>query len=129
MRAAGQWGAPTVSLAAVCAILSGILATTVESVGDYHACAKLCDAPPPPLHAVNRGQRDQARSFPQSALCCNHDDAEDDVCCWLRVSGIFVEGIGSLIDGLMGTGNGTTSTSINVGIVGITKVRQPTSLQ
>ena len=52
----GQWGAPTVSLAAVCAILSGIIATTIESVGDYHACAKLCDAPPPPLHAVNRGK-------------------------------------------------------------------------
>jgi len=46
---------PTVSVAAVCALLSGILATTVESVGDYHACAKLAGVPPPPLHAVNRG--------------------------------------------------------------------------
>ena len=46
---------PTVSLSAVCAILSGIIATTVESVGDYHACAKLAGSPPPPLHAVNRG--------------------------------------------------------------------------
>lgn len=36
--------------------------------------------------------------------------------------GILVEGIGSLIDGLLGTGNGTTSTSVNVGVVGITKV-------
>ena len=52
----GQWGLPTVSLSAVCAILSGVLATTVESVGDYHACAKLAGAPPPPLHAVNRGK-------------------------------------------------------------------------
>jgi len=51
----GQWGMPTVSIAAVCALLSGILATTVESVGDYHACAKLAGTPPPPLHAVNRG--------------------------------------------------------------------------
>ena len=47
---------PTVSIAAVCALLSGIMATIVESVGDYHACAKLAGAPPPPLHAVNRGQ-------------------------------------------------------------------------
>ena len=47
---------PTISIAAVCAILSGVLATTVESVGDYHACAKLAGAPPPPLHAVNRGR-------------------------------------------------------------------------
>jgi len=51
----GQWGKPTVSIAAVFALLSGILATTVESVGDYHACAKLAGVPPPPLHAVNRG--------------------------------------------------------------------------
>jgi len=36
--------------------------------------------------------------------------------------GILVEGIGSLLDGIMGTGNGTTSTSINVGVVGLTKV-------
>jgi solute carrier family 23 (nucleobase transporter), member 1 len=46
---------PTVSLSAVCAVLSGIIATTVESVGDYYACAKVAGAPPPPLHAVNRG--------------------------------------------------------------------------
>ena len=37
-------------------------------------------------------------------------------------AGILVEGLGSLLDGLMGTGNGTTSTSINVGVVGLTKV-------
>jgi len=37
-------------------------------------------------------------------------------------AGILVEGIGSLLDGIMGTGNGTTSTSINVGVVGLTKV-------
>lgn len=52
----GQWGIPTVSVAAICALLSGILATVVESVGDYHACAKLAGAPAPPMHAVNRGQ-------------------------------------------------------------------------
>ena len=50
-----QWGMPTASISAICAILSGVLATTIESVGDYHACAKLSGVPPPPLHAVNRG--------------------------------------------------------------------------
>jgi xanthine/uracil permease len=40
----------------------------------------------------------------------------------LILLGILIEGIGSLVDGLLGTGNGTTSTSINVGVVGITKV-------
>ena len=53
----GQWGMPTVSVSAVCALTSGIIATMIESIGDYHACAKLAGAPPPPLHAVNRGKR------------------------------------------------------------------------
>ena len=53
----GQWGMPTVSVSAVFALASGIIATMIESIGDYHACAKLAGAPPPPLHAVNRGKR------------------------------------------------------------------------
>ena len=52
----GQWGWPTVSVSAVFALASGIIATTIESIGDYHACAKVAGAPPPPLHAVNRGR-------------------------------------------------------------------------
>jgi len=85
-----QWGMPMVSVACMCGLMAGLIATTVESVGDYIACANLSGAPPPPVHAVNRG--------------------------------IFVEGLGSFLDGLFGTGNGTTSTSINVGVIGITKV-------
>jgi hypothetical protein len=50
-----QWGLPTVSLAGVVAILAGVIATTIESIGDYHACARLSAVPPPPLHAINRG--------------------------------------------------------------------------
>jgi len=42
--------------------------------------------------------------------------------CLFFDAGILIEGIGSLLDGVMGTGNGTTSTSINVGVVGLTKV-------
>ncbi|RWS20326.1 solute carrier family 23 member 1-like protein, partial [Leptotrombidium deliense] len=34
---------------------SGVLCSAIESVGDYYACARLCEAPPPPKHAVNRG--------------------------------------------------------------------------
>ncbi|CAD5114783.1 DgyrCDS3826 [Dimorphilus gyrociliatus] len=85
-----QWGAPKVKLPAVLGLMAGILATTVESVGDYYACARLAGAPPPPPSAVNRG--------------------------------ILIEGIGSFFDGILGTGNGTTSTSINVGVVGLTRV-------
>ena len=51
----GQWGMPTVSVAAVFGILAGALASIVESVGDYYACARLSGAPPPPTHAINRG--------------------------------------------------------------------------
>lgn len=62
----------------------------IESVGDYHACARLSGAPPPPKHAINRG--------------------------------IGIEGLGCLLAGAWGTGNGTTSYSENVGALGITKV-------
>lgn len=62
----------------------------VESVGDYHACARLVGAPPPPKHAINRG--------------------------------IGIEGLGCLLAGAWGTGNGTTSYSENVGALGITRV-------
>ena len=37
----GQWGWPTVSLAAVFGIFAGVLASSVESIGDYYACARL----------------------------------------------------------------------------------------
>ncbi|CAN7996418.1 unnamed protein product [Ixodes hexagonus] len=50
-----QWGMPTVSVGAVVGLLAGVLVSVVESVGDYHACARLSGAPPPPVHAVNRG--------------------------------------------------------------------------
>uniref|UniRef100_A0A8C7XJI2 Solute carrier family 23 member 2 n=1 Tax=Oryzias sinensis TaxID=183150 RepID=A0A8C7XJI2_9TELE len=86
----GQWGVPTVNLAAVFGMLAGILCSMAESVGDYHACARLSGAPPPPNHAINRG--------------------------------IGVEGVGSLLAGAFGTGNGTTSFSENVAALGITKV-------
>ncbi|XP_048585368.1 solute carrier family 23 member 1-like [Nematostella vectensis] len=86
----GQWGTPTVSAAGVFGMLAGVLASIIESIGDYYACSRLCGAPPPPKHAVNRG--------------------------------IGMEGIGCLITGLWGSGNGTTSYSTNIGALGMTKV-------
>uniref|UniRef100_A0A8C9X6R3 Solute carrier family 23 member 1-like n=1 Tax=Sander lucioperca TaxID=283035 RepID=A0A8C9X6R3_SANLU len=86
----GQWGMPTVSLAGVFGMMAGIICSMAESVGDYHACARLSGAPPPPKHAISRG--------------------------------IGVEGLGSLLAGAFGTGNGTTSFSENVAALGITKV-------
>ena len=71
-------------------MFAGVLASAIESVGDYYACARLSGAPPPPIHAVNRG--------------------------------IGIEGIGCIIAGMWGTGNGTTSYSENIGAIGVTKV-------
>ncbi|XP_069811824.1 solute carrier family 23 member 1-like [Dendropsophus ebraccatus] len=86
----GQWGRPTVSLSSVLGMMSGILSSTVESIGDYYTCARLSGAPNPPTHALNRG--------------------------------IGIEGIGCILAGIWGTGNGTTSFSQNIAALGITKV-------
>uniref|UniRef100_A0A665T9V4 Solute carrier family 23 member 1 n=1 Tax=Echeneis naucrates TaxID=173247 RepID=A0A665T9V4_ECHNA len=85
-----QWGLPVVTAAGVLGMLSATMAGIVESIGDYYACARLSGAPPPPVHAINRG--------------------------------IFVEGVCCIIAGLLGTGNGSTSSSPNIGVLGITKV-------
>ncbi|XP_048474633.1 solute carrier family 23 member 2-like [Rhincodon typus] len=85
-----QWGLPTVSAAGVIGMLSAVVASIIESIGDYYACARLSCAPPPPVHAINRG--------------------------------IMVEGLSCVLDGLFGTGNGSTSSSPNIGVLGITKV-------
>ncbi|KAG9490434.1 hypothetical protein GDO78_006005 [Eleutherodactylus coqui] len=86
----GQWGRPTISLSSVLGMTSGILSSTIESIGDYYTCAKLSGAPNPPTHALNRG--------------------------------IGMEGIGCILAGIWGTGNGTTSYSQNIAALGITKV-------
>ena len=52
----GQWGLPTMSVASVFGMLAGVLASSVESVGDYYACARIAGVPPPPMHAINRGK-------------------------------------------------------------------------
>ncbi|XP_063784322.1 solute carrier family 23 member 1 isoform X4 [Pseudophryne corroboree] len=85
-----QWGLPTVTVAGVLGMFSATLAGIIESMGDYYACARLSGAPPPPIHAINRG--------------------------------ICIEGICCVIAGLLGTGNGSTSSSPNIGVLGITKV-------
>lgn len=51
-----QWGFPTFSAAGVFGMLSGVIAGMMESLGDYYACARLSGAPPPPIHAINRGK-------------------------------------------------------------------------
>lgn len=86
----GQWGIPTVSASGVLGMLAGVLACTVESISYYPTVAKMCGAPPPPVHAINRG--------------------------------IAVEGLGTMLAGLWGSGNGTNTFGENVGAIGVTKV-------
>ena len=50
-----QWGMPIFTVEGFLGMLAGVLAGTMESIGDYYACARLSGAPPPPEHAVNRG--------------------------------------------------------------------------
>lgn len=85
-----QWGIPQFGLAAFVGMFAGYLASMVESIGDYYACARMSGAPVPNKKTVNRG--------------------------------ILFEGIGCLIAGIMGTGNGTTSYSENIGAIGLTRV-------
>ena len=84
------WGWPQFGMPAFVGMLAGYMASIVESIGDYYACARLAGAPPPDKKLVNRG--------------------------------ITFEGIGCLIAGVWGTGNGTTSYSENVGAIGLTRV-------
>ncbi|KAJ8039472.1 Solute carrier family 23 member 1 [Holothuria leucospilota] len=51
----GQFGIPRVSFAAFLGMVTAVLASMIESVGDYYACALISELPPPPTHAVNRG--------------------------------------------------------------------------
>ncbi|EFN83884.1 Solute carrier family 23 member 1 [Harpegnathos saltator] len=86
----GQWGLPTVTLSGVLGMLAGVLACTVESISYYPTTARMCGAPPPPVHAINRG--------------------------------IGIEGLGTMLAGLWGSGNGTNTFGENVGTIGVTKV-------
>lgn len=51
----GQWGLPRATVAGVIGLLAGVIATIIESVGNYYTCARLSGARLPPTHAVNRG--------------------------------------------------------------------------
>ncbi|XP_014203487.1 solute carrier family 23 member 2 [Copidosoma floridanum] len=86
----GQWGTPTVTLPGVLGMLAGVLACTVESISYYPTTSRMCGAPPPPVHAINRG--------------------------------IGMEGLGTILAGLWGSGNGTNTFGENVGTIGVTKV-------
>lgn len=86
----GQWGAPRFKTYAVVPMLGGMLASMIESIGDYYGCANLSGAPPPTPGIISRG--------------------------------LGGEGLGVLLAGLVGTANGTTSYSENIGALAVTGV-------
>ncbi len=50
-----QWGLPQFGMVATVGMLAGFLASIVESVGDYYACARMSGAPVPTKATINRG--------------------------------------------------------------------------
>ena len=50
-----QWGFPQFGVAAIVGIFAGYIASIVESIGDYYACARLSGAPMPGKETINRG--------------------------------------------------------------------------
>ena len=51
----GQWGLPQFVASAIIGMISGALASIIESIGGYFAAARMVAAPPVPSDGVNRG--------------------------------------------------------------------------
>lgn len=51
----GQFGPPSFALSAFISFMVATLTSIIDSIGDYYACARVCNLPPPPDHAMNRG--------------------------------------------------------------------------
>ncbi|WP_299265713.1 uracil-xanthine permease family protein [Halorientalis sp.] len=85
-----QWGMPTFSASAIAGMIAGMLASAIESFGDYHSVARMAGEGAPNKRRVNHG--------------------------------LGMEGLGNAFAGVMGTGNGSTSYTENVGAIGITGV-------
>ncbi|WP_254537789.1 uracil-xanthine permease family protein [Halomarina litorea] len=85
-----QWGLPAFEASFVVGMFAGMLASVIESFGDYHSVARMAGKGAPSPRRIDHG--------------------------------IGMEGLGSLFAGIMGTGNGCTSYTENVGAIGITGV-------
>ncbi|WP_436901595.1 uracil-xanthine permease family protein [Halovenus halobia] len=85
-----QWGTPQFTSSFVIGIFAGVLASMVESFGDYYAVARISEEKAPNSQRINHG--------------------------------LAMEGVGNVFAGIMGTGNGSTSYSENIGAIGITGV-------
>ncbi|XP_069101719.1 solute carrier family 23 member 2-like isoform X2 [Argopecten irradians] len=69
----GQFGAPSFSGRAFIGFLIATLISILDSIGDYYACARTCQVPTPPTHAVNRGIAVEGFcSFLAGTVGCGH---------------------------------------------------------
>lgn len=50
-----QFGPPGFDVSIFVGFFIATIISVLDSIGDYYACAKTCNVPPPPSHAVNRG--------------------------------------------------------------------------
>jgi xanthine/uracil permease len=85
-----QWGVPKFRLSFVIGMMAGMIASAIESFGDYHSVARMAGKGAPSSKRIDHG--------------------------------IGMEGIGNAFAGVVGTGNGLTSYTENVGAIGITGV-------
>lgn len=85
-----QWGMPHFTLSFIIGMTAGMLASAIESFGDYHSVARMAGRGAPSARRIDHG--------------------------------IGMEGIGNMLAGVMGTGNGSTSYTENIGAIGITGV-------
>ena len=85
-----QWGTPLFSGSFAAGMIAGMLASAIESFGDYHSVARMAGEGAPNKQRINHG--------------------------------LGMEGLGNVFAGIMGTGNGSTSYTENVGAIGITGV-------
>lgn len=85
-----QWGTPTYETSFIIGMFAGMLASVIESFGDYHSVARMAGRGAPSPQRINHG--------------------------------IGMEGLGNTFAGIMGTGNGSTSYTENIGAIGITGV-------
>ena len=85
-----QWGMPLFTGSFIAGMFAGMLASAIESFGDYHSVARMAGEGAPNKRRVNHG--------------------------------LGMEGIGNIFAGIMGTGNGSTSYTENIGAIGITGV-------
>ncbi|WP_049947964.1 uracil-xanthine permease family protein [Candidatus Halobonum tyrrellensis] len=85
-----QWGMPLFTGSFIVGMIAGMLASAIESFGDYHSVARMAGEGAPNERRINHG--------------------------------LGMEGLGNVFAGIMGTGNGSTSYTENVGAIGITGV-------